>query len=174
MDNKIISKFMLATEEGIEILLSLATEITYEKFGSITTNKILEQYIAGSFNRRTMIIEMNSLSNQWVVVFYNNEPVGYMRITSNGRRPQLLAKKRIIRLAEFGILKKYDDPQIPLSLLEKCLSVCRGYDGLWITEYAEHPLLPFFESNGFLRLQEVPDQYELPLPALYLFRENEK
>jgi hypothetical protein len=172
MDNKIISKFTTATEEGVDTLLVLATAIAREKFGSITTNKVLEQYITDNFNLKTLVVEMNSMSNQWIVAYFNNKPAGYARITSKGKKPRDLEHKRIVRLADFGILKKYDDPQIALSLFDKCLSICRSYDGIWIHEYADHPLLCFFENHGFIKLHELSGQYELPLPDLYFFREK--
>ncbi|OQP40753.1 hypothetical protein A4H97_14125 [Niastella yeongjuensis] len=171
MDNEIISKFTVATEDGVKALQTLAMAISREKFGSLTTEQVLKQYLSSRFSLKALAADMNDLSNQWVVVYANNEPAGYVRITSIGKRPQMAERKRMIRLADFGILKKYDDPKISLSLLDKCLSVCGSYDGIWIHEYTEHPLLPFFESHGFYRLSEVPGEYELPLASVYLFRE---
>jgi hypothetical protein len=172
MENRIISKFKTATEEGIETLQFLTTTIAREKFGLIISKELLEEYIANHLDRKALLAEMNSLSNQWIVVYVNDEPAGYARITSKGKKPHIHEHEKIIRLADFGILKKYDDPQIAQALYDKCFSVCRGYDGIWINEYSQSPFITLFEGYGFSKLDEVPDQYELPLPAVYFFREK--
>ncbi len=110
------------------------------------------------------------MSNQWLVVYVNEQPAGYARITSKGKRPEIVAHKRAIRIADLGILKAYEDPAIKRSLFDKCLSVCRSYEATWINEYIEDPCITFFESEGFIRQHGAPEMDELPLPSVYLIK----
>lgn len=112
--------------------------------------------------------EVNSMSNQWLVVYVDDYPAGYAKITSKGKKPVILDNKRAIRIADFGILKKYAEPIVWNALLEKCLNVCKSYDGTWINEYVQNPLLDFFESKGFVRQPEACQLDELPLASVYL------
>ncbi len=90
------------------------------------------------------MVEVNSMSNQWLVVYVDDKPAGFARITSKGERPKAIAQKRIIRIADFGIIEAYTDPAVRQSLFDKCLSICKSYEVIWINEYSENPLINFF------------------------------
>jgi len=172
MDTKIITKFTLGTDQGMDALLPLTKEIAIEKFSNLVQAELLESYISESFNGTALIAELNSMSNQWLVVYADENPAGYARITSKGRRPQILDRKRITRIADFGVLKKYDDPAIRQSLFEKCMSVCKSYEVTWMNEYLENPLIDFFESEGFIKQEGVNQLDELPLPSVCLIKQQ--
>lgn len=164
----IITKFTVATEQGIEALSMLTRELTKEKYASLLDQKIIDNYVAGNFSKKALMEEVNSMSNQWLVVYADDIPAGYARITSKGKRPLPLERKRAIRIADFGILTKYKEPAIKDSLLEKCLTVCKPYENIWINEYAGSPLIALFETRGFVRQQEACQLDELPLASVFL------
>jgi len=43
---------------------------------------VLKNYIAENFSEKNLLVEGNSMSNQWLVVYADDEPAGYARITS--------------------------------------------------------------------------------------------
>ncbi len=161
----IITKFTVNTEKGMAILLKLTKELAAEKYSSLLDKKIFNNYIDKNFNEKTLIDEVNSLNNQWLVVYTDDIPAGYARITSKGKRPQPLVGKKAIRIADFGVLNP--DPAVKESLFQKCLTVCRSYENVWINEYVNNPLISFFESKGFVRHQGTQQLDELPLPSAY-------
>ncbi|MFA4868580.1 MAG: N-acetyltransferase [Pedobacter sp.] len=173
MNTKIITKFTIATEQGLNILLMLTREIAKEKFSNLLEVQVLDKYIADNFNEKSLIVEVNSMSNQWLVVYADDEPAGYVRITSKGKRPVRLEQKRSMRIADFGILNKYSDPMIMQSLFEKCMTVCRSYEALWINEYMENPLLDFLERKDFVRENENWQHDELPLASVCFIKDQE-
>jgi ribosomal protein S18 acetylase RimI-like enzyme len=164
----IITKFTVATEQGMNVLLTLTRELAMEKFSSLMEQKLIDSYISKNFNQQTLINELNSMSNQWLVTYVDDNPAGYARITSKGKRPSVLDGKRAIRIADFGISKKYQDPTISNTLLEKCLNVCKPYEGIWINEYAQNPVIKLFENKGFARQKEPCQLDELPLASVCL------
>ena len=168
----IITKFIIATEQGRGILAALAKEIATEKFISLIEPQQLEDYITKKFNDKNLIAEMNSMSNQWLVVYVGDVPVGYACITSNGRKPENHDDARMMRIADFGILEKYNNTAVRLSLLEKCLNISKSYDGLWINEYKGNPLIAFFESEGFVMQNETSQYEELPLSSVFLIKKS--
>lgn len=170
----IITKFTIATEEGTDIILTLTRELAKEKFSSVLDQKILEEYIDKHFNKMHLVAEMNDLSNQWLVIYVNNNPVGYVKITSNGKKPQSLKNKRAVRIADFAILAKYPEFEIKSSLLEKCLLVCRHHEAVWINEFVANPYIDFFESKGFQRQSEDFQHDELALPSVCLVYLNDE
>lgn len=169
---EITTKFIIATEQGRNTVATLAKEIATEKFASLVEPQQFEDYIEKKFNDKNLIAEMNSMSNQWLVVYVGDTPAGYAYITSNGRKPKNQEEVRMMRIADFGILEKYNDMAIRLSLLEKCLAISKSYDGLWIQEYKENPLIAFFESEGFVMQDETYDHEELPLSSVFLIRNS--
>ncbi len=169
---EITTKFTIGTEQGRGILASLAKEIATEKFKSLVEPQQFEDYISKKFNDKNLIAEMNSMSNQWLVVYVADAPAGYACITSNGRKPKNQEEMRMMRIADFGILEKYNDMTTRLSLLKKCTDISKSYDGLWIHEYKENPLISFFESEGFVMQNETYEHEELPLPSVFLIKNN--
>ncbi|WP_316828579.1 MULTISPECIES: N-acetyltransferase [Pedobacter] len=164
----IITKFTVATEQGMNVLLMLTRELAMEKFSSLIEQKIIDNYISEKFNDQTLINELNSMSNQWLVTYVDDNPAGYARITSKGRRPSTLDGKRAIRIADFGILKKYTDPAVSNSLLEKCLNVCKPYESIWINEYVQNPVIKLFANKGFIKQKESWQLDELALTSACL------
>ncbi|MFB6456676.1 N-acetyltransferase [Chitinophaga sp. Hz27] len=164
----IITKFTVVTQQGMGALLMLTRELAKEKFAALLKPKVLDNYISGKFNEQTLTAEVNNISNQWLIVYVNDEPAGYARLTSKGQRPQRLEGKRAVRIADFGVLSKYPDDAVKDSLLEKCLAVSKQYESIWITEYAENPLIPLFETKGFVKETDAGQLEELPLAAVCL------
>lgn len=165
---KITIKFTIATEEGLAALLKLTHAITIEKFSKLLESSLVEKYIHENFTDSNLVEELNSMSNQWLLAYVDNIPAGFVQITSKGVRPSSLDHKRAIRIANFGILKKYSDLGVEEALLEKSLSVCRSYEAIWINEYIQNPFIGLFESKGFVRQSEIHELDELPVNGVYL------
>ncbi len=170
---KIITKFTIATEEGTRMLVQLTKDLALEKFSSILDQKTMESYIGAQFNAKYLVSEMNSMSNQWLTVYVDDTLAGYAKITSKGKKPLVLEDKRALRIADFAILKKYPEEEVKKLLFEKCLSVCKSVEGVWINEYLENPIISFFERNGFQRLPEKSQHDELHLSSICLVYSNE-
>ncbi|MGE8426243.1 MAG: N-acetyltransferase [Sphingobacterium sp.] len=151
----IITKFTVATEQGIEALSMLTKTLALEKFASLVEPAELDHYILDNFNSRTLVSEINSMSNQWLVVYANDEPMGYARITSKGQKPDSLSGKRAIRIADFGVCQHEAQEQMETSLMNKCLVVCNTYDVIWINEPLKSSLIGLFEQNGFVKQPEI-------------------
>lgn len=164
----IITKFAIATDEATDVLFELTRELATEKFASILEARVIAAYINKHFDRKYLVSEMNSMSNQWLVVYADNLAVGYAKLTSIGKTPELLAEKRALRIADFSILEKFSAPEIQNSLFEKCLSLCKHVEGIWVNEYIGNPIITFFESKGFERLSGTFQFDDIALPSACL------
>lgn len=172
MDSTIITKFTIATQQGMDALLYLTQTIAREKFLPLLTQEQVENYLSENFSEKALMVEVNSMSNQWLVVYANDKPAGFARITSKGERPKTLTQNRVIRIADFGILKAYTDTDIRQSLFDKCLSVCKSYETIWINEYIENPFISFFESQGFIKQDGESKLDGLPLPSVCFIKQS--
>jgi hypothetical protein len=169
---KIVTKFTIGNEQGVNALLFLSAATARAQFAGSIPEQELEDYINRNFNKDALMIELNSMSNQYLVVYVDDVPVGYARVTSKGARPKLFDNKTLSRIADFGILAKYRDPLIRISLFEKCLSISAMQQVILISEYEYNPYLTFFESYGFKRNVDIAIPKELPLAAVYLIKEK--
>jgi hypothetical protein len=172
MATKIVTKFTIGTEEGISTLLFLTVATAREKFQGKVSDEKLEDYIRENFNKEVLTMQLNSLSNQYLVVYVDDEPAGYARVTSKGIRPDFFGGKTLIRIADFSVLAKYDNLQVIKLLFEKCISITNMQQIVWISECESNPHLNFFESYGFKKNTDINAPHELSLPAVYLVKEK--
>lgn len=172
MSAKIITKFTVATSDGIKRLIDLGKELTREKFQNLIREEILEKYISENFVEKVLVEEVNSLSNQWLIVYADEQPAGYARITSKGLRPASIENKRAIRIADFGILQSHNDIDVVQSLFNKCVQVSKAYDVVWLNELTDHTILDFFIENGFEKQEENVELDDFPISSVYLVKMN--
>lgn len=171
METNIVTRFTIGNEGGVNALLFLTAAIAREKFSGKVPDTILEEYIKANFNKEALLTELNSLSNQFLVVYADEEPSGYARVTSKGDRPKLFEGKTLARIADFGVLDNYKDLSINKSLFEKCLLISNKQQVVWINEFEASPYLEFFESYGFKKNEDVIASYDLSLPSVVLVKE---
>lgn len=162
---EITTKFAIATDEGTEKMMELTRELAKEKFAALLDQKKMQQYLEVQFNEKRLIAEMNDLSNQWLVVYAGTFPAGYAKVTARGKRPQVLENSRAARIADFAVLKIYQEPEIIASLLGKCLAVCRHHDGIWVNECFPAPLIELFKNAGFEKQPEAWQHDDLHLSS---------
>ncbi|WP_114940660.1 N-acetyltransferase [Mucilaginibacter endophyticus] len=172
MPDKIVTKFTIGNRDGFDALLFISTAIAKEKFAGKIDDQGLQVYINRNFNESELLKELNSLSNQYLIVYVNDEPAGYAKVTSKGTRPTIFEGKTLARIADFGVLEKHNDPLIRKALFEKCLAISTAQQAVWISEYENSPHLDFFESYGFKRNTDIIAPKELPLPPVYLVKEK--
>jgi hypothetical protein len=172
MESKIVTKFTIGTEQGIDTLLFLTETIAREMFTGKVPAQELENYIQLNFNEDALMKELNSMSNQYLIVYVDDQPAGYAKVTSKGVRPEVFGGKTLVRIADFRVLAKYNDPLIIKSLFEKCLSITTMQQVIWISEFENNPYLDFFESYGFKRNSAITVPQELSLPPVNLVKEK--
>lgn len=172
MATKIGTKFIIGNEQGINDLLVITTAIAGERFKGKVPDQELENYIDANFSKDALMVELNSMSNQYLMVYADDEPAGYVRVTTKGTRPEFFAKKTLARIADFGVLARYSDPLINKSLFEKSLSVSTMQQVVWISEFEGSPYLDLFESYGFKRNTDISVPQALSIQPVYFVKEK--
>jgi hypothetical protein len=173
MSDSIVTRFIVGTEQGINTMLSIGPATAKEKYAGSVPDDELVAFINSNYNNVVLHAEMNSMSNQFLVVYSDGEPAGYAKITSKGHRPEIFDKKTAVRIADFDVLKKFNDIHVRKNLFEKCLSVCNMQQIVWICEYEGNPDLEFFKSYGFRKNTGITGSGELGLSPICLVKEKE-
>ncbi|MDQ0640284.1 hypothetical protein QF042_003849 [Pedobacter sp. W3I1] len=173
MEYKIITKFTIGSEEGTNDLAFIAEALAREKFSGKIVDEQLEEYIQANFNKETLRAELNSMSNQYLIVYVDNEPAGYSKITSKGLRPEIFEHRTMAKITDFGVLKRYADPMIRKSLFDKSLMITTMQQVIWISDH-ENENIVFFETFGFKKDTRINITGELALQTVNLVKENSK
>ncbi|WP_267740751.1 hypothetical protein [Myroides injenensis] len=144
----IISKFTIASEEGLNYLFDLRSAQYTQMYQQTIAADALNNYIATQLNPKEAILELNDLSTQMLSVFVKDQPVGYVLIKQTPS-PKVLEDLTVINYASFFIRPEYYLPEVKESLCNKSLSLTRNYDAIWIEVLQDDPLISSLEEWGF-------------------------
>lgn len=167
----IISKFTIATEEGLAVLFQLREAQIRNLYTSSTDTASLNQYITQQLDHKETILELNDLSTQMLTVYNKEIPAGYVMIKQVDQ-PAVLADKKVINLASFYIEPNQNQEEVRASLWNKTLSLTRQYDAIWLEVLQHDPLLPYFKAWGFeISEEKVMQPFEQPSYLLIRWKE---
>jgi len=152
----ITTKFAIATEQGLDTLTQLARMVDAETYTTQFTSSELDAYLSKKYHRNNLIANLNSLSNQYIIIYKEDTPVGYACISSAGTKPVNIKNEKAIKIVDLGILNLYKEEDIENILLEKCLSLSKIYSYIWIEVPVESKLIYLLKSNNFEQQEAVP------------------
>jgi hypothetical protein len=145
----IISKFTVGSEEGISDLIAIIDSSVYALHKEFVTEDEIKKYIHSEIDPRKMINDLNDLSNQLIMTYADQKPVGYSIIKSGSLHPGIPEGKRATEIS-FVILSEYDFPETRQSLWKKCRSAVSFTDIVWINMLDHNPLSEFLKESGFV------------------------
>ncbi|PSL28201.1 N-acetyltransferase [Chitinophaga ginsengisoli] len=172
--NRIVTNSCIGTEQNLKLLMHIGAATAREKYTGKVPVDQLEGYIQTNFSYQALRIEVNSMANQFLVVWVNGEVAGYARVTSKGQRPEILQGKSVIRIADFRVLERFNEMEVKNNLFERSLSLCHAQQITWISEFADDVDIAFWESYGFVHNAAMTGINELGLPVVCLLRNREE
>lgn len=174
MENNIKTKFTVASEEGIELLQYLGEKSSQEKYEGLLNQEQLEDYLFEQYNRERIISDLNTFSNQLVIVYVDEQAAGFAYLTGTGDVPENLKEKRVLHLDRFAVLKDFEHVGAKELLIEKCMTICRPYDAVRMLEISkETEMISFYEKYGFANIgTEDKTIGTVSLPSVILIKEN--
>jgi hypothetical protein len=164
----IISKFTVGSEEGISDLIAIIDSSIYTLHKEFISEEDIKRYIQKEIDPRKMINDLNDLSNQLIMTYVDQKPVGYSIIKSGSLPPGISAGKRATEIS-FVILSEFDSPETRQSLWKKCRSAVSFTDIIWINMLDHDPLSQFLKEVGFIPvLSSKAGAFQLPSHILEL------
>nr|WP_315033136.1 hypothetical protein [uncultured Chryseobacterium sp.] len=143
----IISKFTVGSEEGISDLITIIDSSVDALHKEFVAEEDLKKY-KNEIDPRKMINDLNDLSNQLIMTYADQKPIGYSIIKSGSTYPGMPEGKRATEIS-FVILPEFDSQEARESLWKKCRSAVSFTDIIWINILAHDPLLNFLKESGF-------------------------
>ncbi|KAA2223590.1 hypothetical protein [Chryseobacterium sediminis] len=164
----IISKFTVGSEEGISDLITIIDSSVYALHKEFVTEEEIKKYIHNEIDPRKMINDLNDLSNQLIMTYADQKPVGYSIIKSGSLHPEIPEGKRATEIS-FVILSEFDLPEIRQSLWKKCRSAVSFTDIIWTNMLDHDPLSEFLKECGFVpAVSSKAGPFQLPSHILEL------
>ncbi|PWN67446.1 hypothetical protein [Chryseobacterium oncorhynchi] len=158
---EIISKFTIGSDEGVNDLFTVIKSSVSNTYKNLISEESIRKYIA-DWDPRKMINELNNLSNQLIITYADQKPVGYCILKSGSIYPGFSEDKRMTEV-NFVVLQEYNSVEIRESLWKKCRSATSFTDILWTNILTEDPLLEFFKDTGFvIKENSQTDPFLLP------------
>ncbi|PWN71880.1 hypothetical protein C1631_004490 [Chryseobacterium phosphatilyticum] len=148
----IISKFTVGSEGGISDLITIIDSSVGTLYKDFVSEESIKEY-KNSIDPRKMINDLNDLSNQLVMTYADQQPIGYSIIKSGSQFPGIPEGKRATEIS-FVILPEFDSPETRESLWKKCRSAINFTDIIWINILAHDPLLKFLKETGFTNIAD--------------------
>ncbi|AZB11023.1 hypothetical protein EG344_20395 [Chryseobacterium sp. G0162] len=165
---KIISKFTIGSDEGVDDLFIIIKSYVSTTYKDLISEEEIRHYIE-NWDPRKMINELNNLSNQLIITYADEQPVGYGILKSGSGYPGSPEDKRLTEL-HFVILQEYNNTETRESLWKKCKAAASFTDIIWTNIFAEDPLLEFLKESGFI-IKENAKTAPFQLPS-YLLKMN--
>lgn len=144
---EIISKFTVGSEEGISDLISIIDASVYALHKDFVPEQEIKKY-QDEIDPRKMINDLNDLSNQLIMTYVDQHPVGYSIIKSGSTHPGIADGKRATEIS-FVVLPEFNLPEIQQSLWKKSRAAVNFTDIIWINLLTHDPLLEFLKESGF-------------------------
>ncbi|HBV17402.1 hypothetical protein [Chryseobacterium carnipullorum] len=164
----IISKFTVGSEEGISDLITIIDASVYALHQDLVPEKDIKKHIEEDIDPRKMINDLNDLSNQLIITYADDQPVGYSVLKSGVSHPSLSEEKRATEMS-FVILPEFNSPEIKESLWKKSRSAASFTDIIWINIMTNDPLLEFLKESGFsVAADTTAGPFHLPSHILQL------
>lgn len=165
-------KFIVASDAAVQILQDLAHTRLKEKFTTILSEKLLNEYLVLKYNTRSLTILLNDFSNKCLLAFVDEKPAGYAIFSAVSQNPPILTSIRVTHLIDLEVLEIFKESNAKQELLEKFLSQCQDNEAVWLQEIPEDGVVNFYTKNGFKKGKEIVNLDSLPIPAVYLIKEK--
>ena len=141
----------LATAKDAELVADLSRQTFYETFASQNTTSDMEKFMNEQFTREKLIQEVNEPWLIFFLAFYDNEPVGYVKLRL-GAVPSELLGQSCIEIARIYSVERMIGKGVGRKLMQMSHEVAkqRGKQILWLAVWKEnHRAIDFYNRWGF-------------------------
>lgn len=128
-----------ALPEDANLLAALGARTFATTFGLQNTPEDMEAYLEKAFAPDVMLAELNNSGNVFFLAFYENEPVGYIKLRQ-GKLPTCVTGPKPIELERIYVVTEYAGKGIGGLLKGQSLSTAHnlGFETIWLGVWKEN------------------------------------
>src|SRR6185295_19652390 len=105
-----------------ELIADMSRKTFYDSFASQNTRENMEKFMTEMFTRETLMKEVSSPGNIFLLAFAGDEPAGYVRMRK-GNIPPGLNNYSAIEIVRIYAAAKYIGKGVGKALMQKCIEI---------------------------------------------------
>lgn len=141
----------LATKADAELIADLSRQTFYDSFIDQNTKENMDKFLEEQFTRDSLIAEVGSKDNIFMLAYMGEEVVGYTRLRDKNQPPEL-AGFNAIEIARIYVTSSAIGKGVGRLMMKKCLEIAYEMkkDVVWLGVW-EHNLraIDFYSKWGF-------------------------
>lgn len=140
-----------ATSSDVSAIGIIGKTSFIESHGHSAALKDINSYVDTVYNEKTVMSELNDLSNIYHLLFYQSKLAGYSKIKCN-IACEWVQKKAIAKLDRLYLLQEHYGKKLGYQLMDFNLQLARreNQEGIWLYTWIEnHRAISFYQKFGF-------------------------
>lgn len=150
-----------ATESDIDLLITIGKKTFIEAHSNSATKEELNTYLNQSYHPDKVLNELQDVNNHFHLIYYNNEPAGFSKITIGDENQNPLLNQ-VTKLERIYIYKAFYSKKLGLELLNFNINLSKQLNqkGMWLYVWVGNErAINFYNKIGF----EIIGEYDFKL-----------
>ena len=144
----------IATLKDAELIADMSRQTFFESFAKENTIENMDKFMNEQFTKETIMKEVGTERNIFLLAYDGTEPVGYVRMRENNIPPEL-GTNQAIEVARIYAVQAAIGKGIGSTLIQKCIDIARekNHHTIWLGVWEHnHAAQKFYERNGFVKV----------------------
>jgi ribosomal protein S18 acetylase RimI-like enzyme len=151
--NKILSSIFIrfANADHAEVIADLSQRTFFDSFAHHNSNANMDKFMNEKFTKRELMAEVADLDNIFLIAYFDDEPVGYVRMCES-KNPEGLGNVDAIEIARIYAEQKTIGKGIGKALMLKCIEIAREKNKkiIWLGVWEHNDLaISFYKKFDF-------------------------
>jgi ribosomal protein S18 acetylase RimI-like enzyme len=141
----------IANADDAAIIADLSQRTFIDSFAHHNTKENMDKFMNEQFSTQQLMAEVADLNNIFLIAYFDDEPVGYVRMRES-ENPEELANIDAIEIARIYAEQKTIGKGIGKALMLKCISIAREKNKkiIWLGVWEHNSLaISFYKKFGF-------------------------
>ena len=156
MNKEITIRF--STTDDAELIADLSRKTFSETFGYLNTKENMDKFLGEQFNREKLIKEVNDNKNIFLLVFDDENPIGYAVLREGEKYPSF-DDKDSIEIGRIYVVNSYIGTGVGQELMRKCIFLAKEMkkEIIWLGVWEKNTrAISFYTKWGFEKFGEHP------------------
>ena len=129
----------------------MSRQTFYETFASQNTKENMDKFMKETFSKETLVSEVGTEGNIFLLAYCGNEPVGYVRMRES-INPPALAGSKAVEIARIYAVTTSIGKGVGMALMKKCIDIAieNKKQTIWLGVWEHNQrAIDFYQRWGF-------------------------
>lgn len=137
-------------------LQKISQDTFFETFSSTNTPENLNSYLASSFSKEKLTLELKNPCSAFYFATYKKEPIGYLKVNKGEAQTETQVQESL-EIERIYVLKQYHGKKVGQLLLDKAIEIALQYKStfIWLGVWENNKrAIAFYQKNGFIEFDK--------------------